>query len=343
MKKIVLICNSNNTDLAIYFKVKCLSLKNNNFQFFATKKLALQTGSKISSYNDKNGIGLGFILDIFFSIWVLIKILYSKVDVVIFDTAHISNLPLSFLLKVFGFGRIKQIFTIHDWNPHEGKHNFVVKLYNSFTKKFLADEFILFSNVKDNSTKTKHILSLSGFSDSSAHSYNGNYFLFFGRFEPYKGLNYLVDIALKLQVIAPNLLIKVVGNGYDDNICKLQSLKNVLVVNRFIESDELDLLISGASSVLLPYKSATQSGVVLHAYSFSKPVIAFDVGSLNEYILNDVSGFLIEPYDINRFVDKMLESHRKYASLNKSTHTLFDKKFNEEALAKQYRILFNKI
>ena len=46
--------------------------------------------------------------------------------------------------------------------------------------------------------------------------------------------------------------------------------------------------------MILPYKSATQSGIVQIAMNFRKPVIATDVGGLKEVVLNNKTGFITE-------------------------------------------------
>ena len=45
----------------------------------------------------------------------------------------------------------------------------------------------------------------------------------------------------------------------------------------------------------MPYKTATQSGVIATSYSYDTPVIASDVGGLGEYIEEGKTGFLVEP------------------------------------------------
>jgi glycosyltransferase involved in cell wall biosynthesis len=49
--------------------------------------------------------------------------------------------------------------------------------------------------------------------------------------------------------------------------------------------------------VVLPYVSATQSGVVPVAYSFGKPVVATTVGALPEYVDHGRTGLLVPPRD----------------------------------------------
>ena len=52
--------------------------------------------------------------------------------------------------------------------------------------------------------------------------------------------------------------------------------------------------------VVLPYLSASTSGILLTAYGFAKPVVATNVGCLPEYVENGVTGLLIEPANIEQ-------------------------------------------
>ena len=45
---------------------------------------------------------------------------------------------------------------------------------------------------------------------------------------------------------------------------------------------------------MLPYKRASQSGVIQIAYNFNTPIVTTDVGGLSEYIDNGNTGVLVE-------------------------------------------------
>ena len=93
----------------------------------------------------------------------------------------------------------------------------------------------------------------------------------------------------------------VVGEFYDDEQKYRQqitdkSLQNdVAVHSDYVPNEQVSLYFSAADVVVLPYVSATQSGIVQIAYQFDRPVIATDVGGLAEVVLNNRTGFIVKP------------------------------------------------
>jgi glycosyltransferase involved in cell wall biosynthesis len=63
----------------------------------------------------------------------------------------------------------------------------------------------------------------------------------------------------------------------------------------FVPNDHVNKYFSAADAIVLPYKSATQSGVVPVAYHFNKPVIITDVGGLKEIVLDGKTGLVVKP------------------------------------------------
>ena len=47
--------------------------------------------------------------------------------------------------------------------------------------------------------------------------------------------------------------------------------------------------------MVLPYESATQSGVIQASYGFEKPVLATNVGGLPDAVDNMKTGYIVEP------------------------------------------------
>ena len=104
--------------------------------------------------------------------------------------------------------------------------------------------------------------------------------LFFGRNSPYKGLDVLLK-AFRSVRNREDVELLIVGEGdMSPFAAMLKGLKHIYVTNRFIPEEEVANVFKKASIVVLPYTSATQSGVIPVAAAFKLPVIATRVESL---------------------------------------------------------------
>lgn len=122
--------------------------------------------------------------------------------------------------------------------------------------------------------------------------------LFFGFIRDYKGFDILLLALSKLKDL--NIKLIVAGEFYTDkekflNIIKENKLEEqVILKSDFIPSSEVKYYFSACDAVVLPYKDATQSGIVQIAVNFNKPVIATNVGGLGEVILDGENGYIVE-------------------------------------------------
>ncbi len=126
--------------------------------------------------------------------------------------------------------------------------------------------------------------------------------LFFGFVRPYKGLEYLIQaMRLVLQQMSVHLLV--VGEfwthpEYYRRYAREFDVESALTfVNRYVPNEELQPYFDLADVVVLPYISATQSGVVQLAFGFGKPVITTRVGGLPEVVQDGVNGLIVPPQD----------------------------------------------
>lgn len=132
--------------------------------------------------------------------------------------------------------------------------------------------------------------------------------LFFGRIAPYKGLNILLQVYADIIKTRPVHLI-IAGEG---NLKPFRYLLNILpdieIVNRWIPEREFEQIFSKSDLVILPYTSASQSGVIPIAASFGLPVIATLTGGIPEQIEDGISGWLVQPGDKNALVKAIMDA-----------------------------------
>jgi glycosyltransferase involved in cell wall biosynthesis len=125
--------------------------------------------------------------------------------------------------------------------------------------------------------------------------------LFFGFVRPYKGLHVLLDALPLVQKDILNVHLLVAGEwwsgsaSYGKQIARLGIAEHVTLVNRYVPNEEIGGYFAAADVAVLPYVSATQSGVVQLAFGFGVPVITTHVGGLSEAVAHERTGLLVPP------------------------------------------------
>lgn len=166
--------------------------------------------------------------------------------------------------------------------------------------------------------------------------------LFFGLIRQYKGLDILLD-ALAKSRHRKDIQLVIAGECYADEAQYHKQIKdlglenNVVFHNKFIPDSEVSTYFSAADVLVLPYRSATQSGVTQIAYHFDLPMIVSNVGALPDMVSNEKLGLVVEPdlsdfsSAINRFIEDNLS--QKYTGNFAEEKQKFSwHSFNEEIL-----------
>lgn len=120
--------------------------------------------------------------------------------------------------------------------------------------------------------------------------------LIFGVLRPDKGLNDLLDAVVE----APPWHTLIAGEEHGGLAAAAERLASpplagrVTVAEGFQPVDAVGRLFAAADLVALPYRQASQSGVLHLAYGFGKPVVAYPVGGLTEAVLPGVTGWVCD-------------------------------------------------
>jgi glycosyltransferase involved in cell wall biosynthesis len=137
---------------------------------------------------------------------------------------------------------------------------------------------------------------------------NRKRFIFFGRIEAYKGLSVLLEAFELARQHDPDVRLTVCGEGLISKEQRARAERlGVLLRNEWIDEREIDALFSEAGVVVLPYLSATQSGVAAIAMAKGLPAIATSVGALPEQVLDGISGRIVPPGDAGALSAAMIE------------------------------------
>jgi D-inositol-3-phosphate glycosyltransferase len=130
--------------------------------------------------------------------------------------------------------------------------------------------------------------------------------LFFGHIAPYKGLEYLVAAFGQALSKDANYRLIIAGRvaGCEDYWDKIQeeiscagARARIIERKEYIPDEQTELYFKAADVLILPYSYVFQSGVLFLGYSFGLPVIAADVGSLREDIIEGRTGYVFRPKD----------------------------------------------
>jgi glycosyltransferase involved in cell wall biosynthesis len=225
---------------------------------------------------------------------------------------------ISFLAPAFGIisrlmkKRTRIISLVHNAIPHERRF-FDKSFARFFFKK--CDGFIVFSEpVKQDLLKLvpdAHILltphpiydhynekiGRREASEKLGVSMDKRTLLFFGLIREYKGLDILIEA---MSLLDGRYQLIIAGESYD-NFEKYQKLidesplkENIKVFGQYIPDNMVTTLFSASDVLILPYRSATQSGVVAVAYQLETPIIATNVGALGETVSSSGTGIVID-------------------------------------------------
>jgi glycosyltransferase involved in cell wall biosynthesis len=121
--------------------------------------------------------------------------------------------------------------------------------------------------------------------------------LFFGLIRPYKA----VDVLLRAFRELEGAELWIVGRPLGVDVAALTTLAEqcrspVRMLTRFVDDKEMPALFRRADVVVLPHRTAEQSGVLFTALAFGKPIVMTDVGGFGEVAAHGV-GRLVPPED----------------------------------------------
>jgi glycosyltransferase involved in cell wall biosynthesis len=126
--------------------------------------------------------------------------------------------------------------------------------------------------------------------------------LFFGFVRSYKGLDVLLE-ALALVDEELDVRLTVAGEPWHGSepievqVDRLGIADRVQLDLRYLAEEQIAEYFGRAHAAVLPYRSATGSGVIAVAYNYDTPVIVTDVGGLPDVVVEGETGFVVPPED----------------------------------------------
>ncbi len=163
-----------------------------------------------------------------------------------------------------------------------------------------------------------------------------NYAMFFGLIRDYKGLDILLEAwsRLKAEGKTKGRKLIVAGEFYSSKERYLSQIErggiadDVILHSNFVADEDVKYYFSAADFVVLPYHTASQSGVTQIAYNFSLPMIVTNVGGLPEIVPHDKVGYVCQPSfnavaeaierawsgdNLERFTQNLVEERKRFS------------------------------
>lgn len=300
-------------------------------------------------YNRKNPFG-------YFSLAKLNKIkkFLDRVnpDIVFVFTHHASSVLIPPIIKKY-----KVIYQVHDPAPHMGVgrlNAFIIRLQLKIYSKLACRLTVAGQEVKKQvlancSTVDESKIEVIPFAvlddfinDDVLPSSEDIDLLFYGRIEPYKGVDVLIEAVEKMK---KKPIVYIAGKG--DILEMYPNIKRIpdnIKVLGFVDNDTLIGYIKKCKAVVLPYHEATGTMTVCQSFYYGKPVIVSDVGVLPEYTQN--GGLIFSHGNADELAEKIetfLSDEKLQQDCSVNARRLYEENFTMNNTNRMHQELFKRI
>jgi len=174
-----------------------------------------------------------------------------------------------------------------------------------------------------------------------------NFILFVGRIWEQKGLQFLIKA---LAYCDKCINLKIIGDGpYLKTI--ITQIKNTNLSHRIeilgmLPYEKISEYYKNCLVVVVPSIWPEPFGIVgVESMSFQKPVVAFDVGGIKDWLLNGETGFLVKRGDVRGLADKinfLLNNKTVAVEMGRKGREIVAQKFTEERHVNHLEEIFTK-
>jgi len=165
--------------------------------------------------------------------------------------------------------------------------------------RFLLDKFVEFGWDRNRLTFIRNFLPPPILSADGSRVTDGQYVLYAGQLETWKGVHTLIRAAKEL----PHVRIKIAGDGSLRSTLQEYATRHTTANVEFLghlQQQELAAVMQSCSLVVVPsewYENCPYS--VMEAMAFGKPVVASRIGGLPELVEHGQTGILVSPGDVD--------------------------------------------
>lgn len=169
--------------------------------------------------------------------------------------------------------------------------------------------------------------------------------LFFGVIRRNKGLLEFFSLVNKAGVDTKGIRFIVAGEFAEYSEAKLQQIIDqakykidIQIENGFIEDQKKEKLFKKAHYILFPYLDdfLAQSGVVMDAYRYQKPLIVSSNPSLKYLATHELTGYLYDQENLKSLLEEEIYDQKQYNFYVQNIHDIHVNKYSDDQIRKLY-------
>jgi glycosyltransferase involved in cell wall biosynthesis len=167
-----------------------------------------------------------------------------------------------------------------------------------------------------------------------------------GRIVREKGMDYLLQAFASLKSKATLVII---GDGPFlgelKSLAERLEIRDTVTFTGWLSSGELEIYYRNCEFAVVPSLWPEPFGMVgIEAMAYGKPVVAFDVGGISEWLRNGETGFLVSSKDIPQLAEKMrwlLENRGTASGMGEKAREIVKERFSPETHLRRLVEVFN--
>lgn len=273
---------------------------------------------------------------------LLVKLIFGKIVLTIHDVNSFSDKLDSPLITRLVYKFADLIFTHNEFSKIE-----ILNIDNKLAHKIYVvphGNYCPFIDANKNYKKSREFLDLP---------LDKNILLFFGMIKKVKGLDILLKSLQEVISEFPDTILLIAGKTWEDSfedyqmlIEKYQLHKHVILHNKFISQQDVDYYYASSELVVLPYKKIYQSGVLMMALSYEKPVLVSDLPPLKEVITDNEDGFVFKSEnsaDLSEKIKNILSDRSNLDRVRKNGVQLVKSKYNWNEIGRKTKIIYQNL
>ncbi len=269
-------------------------------------------------------------------------------NVVYVFTHHATSILLAGFLKKY-----RLIYQVHDPNPHEGVGLISRLILKTQLKQYAkaADRLVVAGEAvkqqvleacraEEKKVAVIPFAVLDNYINDAVEPVSEKIdVLFFGRIEPYKGLDLLIEAAERL---GKDTLVYIAGGGSIQKAYpNIQSIPENVKILGYLENDRLIAYIKASKVIVLPYREASGTMTVCQCFYYGRPVVVTKTGVLPEYVGD--GGVVLADRDADKLaeiIDHVIHDEPYRMNLSRNAKARYESFFTMENACDAHQALF---